>query len=480
MIPVLKNMHIALPEMVVLITACIALLGDLFLRPRFRSIAFVCACSGLIVALAIAIAYLGYYKTVAFHGLYIGDDIANLMKIFIYIAVLLSFIYSYQYLQDKEISSGDYYVLGLFSTVGMTTLVSAHSLLTVYLGLELLSLPLYAMTAMRRTDGMAQEAAMKYFVMGAMASGLLLYGMALLYGATGKLDLLGIAHALTSNWQQHSQLFSFALVFLVSGIAFKLALVPFHMWAPDVYQGAPTSVTLFISGAPKIAAMGMAFRVFTLALPDLSMQWQPLLLVIALLSTGLGNILAIIQNNLKRLFAYSTISHMGYALFGLLCANIEGYAAALYYVLVYSLMSVGAFGLLVLMSRMGLEIEEMDSLKGLNRRNPWLAFLMMVVMLSMAGIPPTVGFVTKLLVLNALVDANMVWVAALGLFFAVIGAFYYLKVIKTMYFDEPTEAFPVAFKDAPYWIYSANCLALLYLGIFPGALFYACVSAFGG
>jgi NADH-quinone oxidoreductase subunit N len=478
MIPFFENSNIALSEVVILVTACSALLGDLFLKRRFPAIAFIIALMGLTLAIGITALHVGEFKTILLNGLYIGDDVGYLMKIFIYITVALSFIYSYQYIDERHMPAGDYYVLGLFSTLGMSALVSAHSLLTVFLGLELLSLPLYAMVSIRRTDSDASEAAMKYFIMGAIASGMLLYGLSLLYGATGKLDLLEIANAIAVNWQQHSQLLAFSLVFIVAGIAFKLATVPFHMWAPDVYQGAPTSVTLFISAAPKIAAMGMAFRLLTIALPEISPQWQQLLMVVSILSVAVGNLLALSQTNLKRLFAYSAISHMGYALFGILAATAAGYSAALYYVLIYSIMSCAAFGLLILMSRNGLEIEQVTDLKGLNKKNPWLAFMMMIVMFSMAGIPPTVGFFTKLLVLKALIDVNMITIAVVGLFFAVVGAFYYLRIVKTMYFDAPIDESIIVLPRVSQLIYSLNCLALLYWGIFPGVLISACTKAF--
>jgi NADH-quinone oxidoreductase subunit N len=478
MTELLDNIHLAIPEMIVLATACIALLADLFLRHRFKSIAFFCAISGLILAGIVSFLFLGKYSSSILHGLFISDDTAQLMKLFICISVLLSFVYARQYIEERQMPTGDYYILGLFSTLGMMALVSAHSLLTIYLGLELMSLPLYAMTAIRRTNSDASEAAMKYFVMGAIASGMLLYGISLLYGATGQLDLLDVANAITLNWTEKSGLLSFSLVFILAGVGFKMAAVPFHMWVPDVYQGAPTAVTLFIGAAPKIAAVGMALRILALGLPELAAQWQQLVLIMALLSAGVGNLLAIAQNNIKRLFAYSAISHMGYALFGILAATTSGYAASLYYVLVYSIMSAAAFGLIVLLSRAGIEIEAVDGLKGLNKRNPWLAFMMMIVMLSMAGIPPTVGFFTKLLVLKALVDAHMTWVAVLGLIFAVIGAFYYLRIIKVMYFDNAADLAPVQLSHTTKVVFSVNCLSLLYLGIFPSALISACINAF--
>ncbi len=460
MTELLANFHLALPEIIVLVTAIIALLADLFLGHHYKSIAYSCAISGLFIAGIVSVLFIGQYHSLLLHGLFISDDTAQLMKVFICLTVFLSFFYSRHYIEERQMPTGDYYVLGLFSTLGMMALVSAHSLLTIYLGLELLSLPLYAMTAIRRRHGDASEAAMKYFVMGAIASGMLLYGISLLYGATGKLDLLDVANEITVHWRQQTGLLSFALVFILAGVGFKMAVVPFHMWVPDVYEGAPTAVTLFIGTAPKIAAVGMILRLLTLGLPDIASLWQQLVLIMALLSTGAGNLLAIIQNNIKRLLAYSAISHMGYALFGILAATASGYAASLYYVLVYAIMSAAAFGLIVLLSRAGVEIEAVDDLKGLNRRNPWLAFMMMIVMLSMAGIPPAVGFFTKLLVLKALVDAKMTWVAILGLVFAVVGAFYYLRIIKVMYFDDAVDAKPIQMSNMTKVVFSANCLSL--------------------
>lgn len=478
MIALLENIHVALPEIIVLITACLALLADLFFRHHYKSIAFYIACSGLIIAACVSYLFIGSYKLLILNGLFISDDAGNIMKFFIYLTVLLSFIYSRNYIDERKMPSGDYYVLGLFSTLGMMILVSSHSLLTIYLGLELMSLPLYAMTAIRRTDSDASEAAMKYFVMGAIASGMLLYGISLVYGATGKLDLLEVANTVAANWQQQNTLLAFALVFILAGVGFKLAAVPFHMWAPDVYQGAPSSVTLFISTAPKIAALGMAFRILTIGLVDITVQWQQIILVMALLSAGLGNLFAVVQTKIKRLFAYSAIAHIGYALFGVLAASTAGYAAALYYIVVYALMSAAAFGLIVLMSKQGMEIDSVEDLKGLNKRNPWLAFMMLIVMFSMAGVPPTVGFFTKLLVLKALIDVQLTWVAILGLLFTVIGAYYYLRIVKIMYFDQPVHTEKVVISTANNIIYSLNCLSLLYLGIFPGALIAVCINAF--
>ncbi|MBA2649424.1 MAG: NADH-quinone oxidoreductase subunit NuoN [Legionella sp.] len=477
MIALFNNFHLALPELIIVCTACLALLADLFFSHRYKSIAFYIACIGLVLAISVSYLFIGNFKTLLFNGLFISDDVGHLMKLFIFITVLLGFIYSRSYLIERQIPTGDYFVLGLFSTLGMMILVSAHSMLTIYMGLELMSLPTYAMTAIRRTDSDASEAAMKYFVMGAIASGMLLYGISLIYGATGKLNLAEIAQVVSSQGQENT-LLVFALVFILTGIGFKLAAIPFHMWAPDVYQGAPTSVTLFISTAPKIAALGMAIRFLNIGLPDLAVQWQHIVLVMALLSVGLGNLFAVIQTSIKRLFAYSAIGQIGFVLFGLLTANAAGYSAALYYILVYALTAAGAFGLLVLMSSQGIEIESIEDMRGLSKRSPWLALLMLIVLLSLTGIPPTLGFFAKLLVLKVLIDTHMTWVAVVGLLCTVISAYYYIRIIKIMYFDQSLNNEPVFISNSNKLALSINCLSLLLLGFFPSALITACINAF--
>jgi NADH-quinone oxidoreductase subunit N len=469
---------LALPEIILLITACLALLTNLFFKRVFPSIALVCASIGLSLAAYVSFSFLGQYAQFSFHGLFISDDLGHMLKLFIYLTVFLSFVYSKQYLDERELPSGDYYVLGLFSTIGMMILVSSYSMLTLYLGVELLSLPLYAMTAIWRNHSNGTEAAMKYFLIGSIASALLLYGISLLYGATGSFEFNEIARVIALRSQDHSQLLSFALVFIVAGIGFKLAAVPFHMWAPDVYDGAPTAVTLFLSAAPKIAALGMAVRVLTFALHDLVLVWHHMILIMAVASIVVGNVLAIVQKNIKRLLAYSTISHMGYALLGLLAATPAGYAASVFYVVVYALMAVGAFGLIVLMSRSGLEIESIYDLNGLNKRSPWLAFMMLIILFSMAGVPPTVGFFAKLLVLKAVIDAQLIWVAVFGLIFAVIGSYYYLYIIKIMYFDDAKDKNPVFLPRTAAALFSANALSLLYFGILPSGLIAACIRVF--
>lgn len=469
---------LALPELIILTTACLALLANLFFKRVFHSIALSLATLGLGAAACASFVCLGQYAQVGFHGLFISDDLAHMMNLFIYLTVFLSFIYAKTYLEERKLPSGDYYVLGLFSLLGMQMMVSSYSFLTLYLGVELLSLPLYAMTAIWRNHSNGTEAAMKYFVIGSIASAFLLYGISLVYGATGSFYFNDISQAIAAQPQGHVKLLTFALVFILAGVGFKLATVPFHMWAPDVYDGAPTSVTLFLSAAPKIAALGIALRILTFALHDLVGIWHHMIMVMAIASIVVGNVLAIVQKNIKRLLAYSTISHMGYVLLGLLAGTAAGYAASLFYVLIYALMSVGAFGLLVLMSRSGLEIELVQDLSGLNKRNPWLAFMMMIILFSMAGVPPTVGFFAKLLVLKPLIDVSLTWVAVLGLIFAVIGSYYYLYIIKVMYFDEALDKNPIFLSRTVSALFSANALSLLYFGIMPGALITACTNAF--
>ena len=369
-------------------------------------------------------------------------------------------------------------MLGLFATLGMMVLVSAGSLLTVYLGLELLSLCLYAMVALNRDSSRAAEAAMKYFVLGALASGMLLYGMSLLYGATGTLDLAEIRQHLTSGGEP-ALIVVLALVFVVIGIAFKLGAVPFHMWVPDVYEGAATSVTMFIGTAPKIAAFGMLMRLLVDGLPTLHGDWSSMLMILAILSMAIGNVAAIAQRNLKRMLAYSTISHVGFLFLGIIAGTQAGYAASMFYVIIYALMGLGSFGMIIVLGRAGYEADTLDDFRGLNDRSPWLAFLMLVLMMSMAGVPPFVGFWAKWSVLREVVAADHAWLAAVAVLFAVIGLFYYLRVVRLMYFERADDPAPVvASADAKFMI-STNALLILGLGVYPGALLALCVSALG-
>lgn len=470
----------AAPEIAMLAMACIALLADLFFAKKIQSIAYILVQLALIIAAVITIKQFAEPSIVTFNGLYIADQISHLLKLFIYITVFATFVYSRHYVTDRNMPRGDYYVLGLFSTLGMMVLVSAHSFISIYLGLEILSLPIYAMVAMQRTTGTCIEASLKYFVMGAIASGMLLYGMSMIYGATGSLDITHIATAIAAIPTAQQTILFFGLVFIVAGIGFKLAAAPFHMWAPDVYSGAPSSVTLFLSTAPKVAALGMALRLLVFALPALQPQWSQLLIILSVLSMGIGNLLAIAQTNIKRMFAYSAIAHIGYLLLGLLAGTSMGYSAALFYICTYALTTLAAFGLIVLMSHAGFEAENISDFKGLNARSPWFAFLMLLVMFSFAGIPPTVGFFAKFLVLQAIVNVHMVWLAVVAVVFAILGAFYYIRIVKTMYFDANTTTLPIIVPMDMRLTFAVNGLALLGLGIFPGALLQLCRMAFAG
>ena len=331
---------------------------------------------------------------------------------------------------------GEYFVLILIAVVGMMVMSSASHFLTIYMGLEILSLSLYTLVAMNRNSDLATEAAMKYFVLGALASGMLLYGMSMIYGATGSLDIATIRDAI-QGMQSDDVMLILGLIFIIVGIGFKLGVVPFHMWIPDVYQGAPTSVVLFIGTAPKVAAFAFIMRLLVDGFQALAVSWSDMLTIFAILSMGLGNIMAIAQTNLKRMLAYSTISHMGYFILGILSANPNGYSASLFYVIIYSFTTMAAFGLIIMMSRAGFEAEEISDYKGLNKRHPWFAFMIALVMFSMAGIPPTVGFFAKLSVIQALVDVDKYWLAVTAVLFAVIGAYYYLRVVNALYFDKP-------------------------------------------
>jgi NADH-quinone oxidoreductase subunit N len=485
---------VAMPEIVLLLGACALMLVDLFVKSEDRRASFAMAQCVLLVCAATTLVVLfgtGGTLTYAFNKLYVADVMAHVLKLAAYGAVSAALVYSRQYLLDRGLLRGEFLTLLLFALLGMMVMISANSFLTVYLGLELLSLCLYALVALNRDSAASTEAAMKYFVLGALASGMLLYGMSMLYGATGTLNIGEVAKqigVLSKDSTQHAFLL-FGLVFVVSGIAFKLGVVPFHMWIPDVYHGATTAVTLVIGTAPKLAAFAMAMRLLVNGLLDLAYDWQQMLVILAVLSMAIGNITAIAQTNLKRMLAYSTIAHMGFMLLGLLSGVVGGnwlnaadaYAAAMFYTLVYVLMSMGSFGMLVFLSQKGFECENLEDLKGLNRRHPWFAFILLLLMFSLAGVPPTVGFYAKLAVLSAAVNANQVWLAVVAVLFSLIGAFYYLRIVKLMYFDDTSDAFkgaaPAAGHNGMRVLLSANGLALLVLGVLPQPLMTLCFFA---
>lgn len=468
----------AIPEIFVLSMTCVMLLAELFLGKAKRLGTYLITQSTLLVATVLTLMLLGQAPVETFGGSFILDNLSILMKVFIYITSFFAFWYARDYIHDRKMPEGEYYALGLFSILGMMVLVSAHSFLTLFLGVELLSLPLYAMVAMRRESDAGAEGAMKYFVMGALASAMLLYGMSMLYGATKSLHVAVVASTVATFSSDQNLILVFGLVFVVAGLAFKLGAAPFHMWVPDVYQGAPTPVTLFIGAAPKIAALGMTIRLLVDALPGLIVQWQQLLIVVALVSVGLGNVVAIVQTNLKRMLSYSAIAHMGYMSLGLLAITPDGYAAAVFYVIAYALMTLSAFGMLILLSRAGFDAENISDLRGLNTRDPWLAFMMLLTMFSMAGVPPSVGFFAKLGVLEALIENHLVWIAIVALVFAIIGAYYYIAVVKTMYFEGPEETAPLTTSYDMRLAITVNGLLILALGLFPSGLITLCRQAF--
>lgn len=476
----IPNFLPAAAEIFVLGMACIILIVDLFLNERTRVLTYYLTQLTLLIAAVLTLSLHDKQPVLTFNGSYISDSMSAVLKLFIYLVSAVAFLYSRDYIRSRALYKGEYFVLGLFAVLGMMVMVSAHSLLTIYLGLELLSLSLYAMVALQRDSAVASEAAMKYFVLGALSSGLLLYGMSMLYGATGSLGIAHINAALGANAdsaQQQNRVLIFGLVFVLIGIVFKLGSAPFHMWIPDVYHGAPTSVTLFIAGASKIAAFAMLMRLLVEGLGELHAQWQGMVIVLALLSMAVGNIIAIAQANLKRMLAYSTISHVGFLLLGILSGTQVGYSASMFYIIVYALMSIGGFGMIILLSRAGFEADTLDDFKGLNQRSPWFAFMMLILMFSMAGVPPTVGFYAKLSVLQAVVEADLTWLAVVAVLFSVIGAFYYLRIIKLMYFDRPVDKIPLAPSFDMRLAMSANGLAVLGLGIFPSGLLTLCAQA---
>jgi len=468
----------ALPENFVLTMVSLILLIDAAVGEKRRYIAYGLSLLTLIGAALLTLRDFSSMPVLALGGLFIDDPLSDVLKLFLYLATAAVLVYARDYLRQRGLYRGEFFVLALFALLGMMVMVSASHFLTLYLGLELLALSLYAMVALQRDSSVATEAAMKYFVLGALASGMLLYGMSMVYGVTGSLSLGGVAQNLADGTDLRIPLV-FGIVFIVAGLAFKLGAVPFHMWVPDVYHGAPTAMTLFIGSVPKIAAFAFVVRILGQGLESQVTEWRDMLVILAVLSMALGNFAAIAQSNLKRMFAYSTISHMGFMLLGILAGSQNGYSGAMFYVIVYALMTLGGFGMILLLSRAGFEADRLEDFKGLNRRNPWLAFVMLLLMFSMAGIPPTVGFYAKLSVLQAVVEIGYVWLAVAAVVFSLVGAFYYLRIVKLMYFEAPADTEPVAVAPDTRLLMSANGLAVLALGILPQPLMAVCVHAIG-
>ncbi len=475
----------ALPEIFLLCMASAALLIDVCLKERYQIITYIFVQLSLVAAFLLVMSQYHDYPSsiITFSGHYVVDKLAILTKLFVLVASFFAFVYARQYIKERHIARGEYYTLGLFAVMGMLIMASASSFLTIYLGLELLSLSLYAMVALQKNSGVASEAAMKYFVTGALASGLLLYGISMLYGITGSIEISTLGTVLQSGLHQ-DKVVMLALIFILSGLLFKLGAVPFHMWVPDVYDGAPTSVTLFIASAPKIASFCILMRVLVQAMPMMNATWSLVLAAAAILSMFAGNLLAIAQTNIKRMLAYSSIAHMGYALLGVLAgpASTTGYSAAMFYITTYVIVAAGAFAIIALLSKQGIELDQLEDYRGLNARNPWLAFMMLLLMFSMAGIPPTVGFFAKLGLLEALVEAHYVWLAALALLFAIIGAYYYLRIVMLMYFEEPHETLMehrITIAPGIMAAVTLNGIAALALGLLPSALIDMCRLSLG-
>jgi NADH-quinone oxidoreductase subunit N len=476
------------PEIFLLIATSAILLIDMFLTEAKRHVTFLLAIVTLIVCAALNIADFASPISYTFNNMFVSDPMSNLLKVFSYIAVGMTLVYSRQYATERGMMGGmlggEFYVLALFALLGQMVMISGNNFLVIYLGLELMSLSLYALVALRRGHSVSTEAAMKYFILGALSSGFLLYGLSMLYGATGSLDLTEVAKA-TASGTVNKTVLVFGVVFVVAGLAFKLGAAPFHMWVPDVYQGAPTAVTLLLGAAPKLAAFAITIRLLVEGLFPLAIDWQQMITVLAILSMAIGNITAIVQTNLKRMLAYSTIGQMGFMLLGMLSGVVDGnvasagnaYSSALFYSVTYVLTTLGTFGLILLLSRSGFEAEEIDDFKGLNQRSPWFAFVMLILMFSLTGIPPTVGFYAKLAVLQAVISTGQVWLAVLAVLLSLIGAFYYLRVVKAMYFDEPVDTAKIEATGDVRVVLSLNGAAVLALGILPGPLMAICGTA---
>jgi len=467
------DFSLAAPEIFLAIAICAVLLVDVYLRENQRQITYLLSMIALIGTAAIS-AYSQVNEPVTtFFGAFVADPAGGVLKMMAYLVVAVVFLYSRDHLLRTGLFKGEFFVLGLFGLLGIMIMISAHSLLTIYLGLELLSLSLYALVAFNRDSSTAAEAAMKYFVLGAIASGTLLYGISLLYGVTQTLDLSELAQRLSAPGGISIPA-SLGLAFIIVGVAFKFGAVPFHMWVPDVYEGAPTPVTLYIGSVPKIAAFALTWRVLVEGLGPMQDSWQDMLIVLSVLSLTIGNIVAIAQTNLKRMLAYSTISHVGFILMGFIAGTDDGLSAAMFYTVTYVIMAAGAFGMIILLSRKGFEAERIEDFKGLNARSPWFALMMLMIMFSMAGVPPFIGFYAKLLVLTSLIDVGLVWMAVLGVLLAVVGVFYYIRIVWYMYFADPLDHAPLAAAVDMRLVISANGLGLLALGLFPGFLLELC------
>ncbi|MEO7151960.1 MAG: NADH-quinone oxidoreductase subunit NuoN [Burkholderiaceae bacterium] len=482
------NWQAVYPELVLLVMGCVIALVDLWITDPRRLPTYLMTQATLAVVAALHLLEFDRGSTVyAMQRMVVADPMGHLLGAFASLAVMVSLVYARPYTALRDMLKGELFTLSIFSLLGISVMMSANNFLVVYLGLELMSLSLYALTAMRRDHAPATEAAMKYFVLGALASGFLLYGLSMMYGATGSLDISEVFKAIGTG-QINRAVLILGTVFVVSGLAFKLGAVPFHMWIPDVYQGAPTAVTLLIAGAPKLAAFAITIRLLVEGMLGMAVDWQQMLVVLSVGSMALGNLAAIAQTNLKRMLGYSTIGQVGFMLLGL-CSGVVGantlsaanaYSSAMFYAITYVLTTLGTFGLVMLLARQGFEAEQIDDFKGLARRSPWFAFVMAIFMVSLTGLPPTVGFYAKLSVLQALVSTNstgFIVLAVVAVLLSLIGAFYYLRLVKVMFFDEPTDTQPLVSSFDVRAVLSLNGLAVLGLGLLPGGLMALCAQA---
>ncbi|WP_036168627.1 NADH-quinone oxidoreductase subunit NuoN [Massilia sp. 9096] len=487
------NMAPVSAEIFLVVASCAILLVDMFLKEGQRTLTYILS---LLTLVGCAVITYGDFAagttTYTFYNMFVSDPMANLLKLFTYLAVGITLVYSRQYAGERGMMSGnmggEFYVLALFTTLGQMIMISGNNMLPIYLGLELMSLSLYALVAMRRDHAISTEASMKYFILGSLASGFMLYGISMIYGATGSLDITTIYKLVSANAANHTILV-FGLVFVVAGMAFKLGAVPFHMWVPDVYQGAPTAVTLLLGAAPKLASFAMMLRILVEGLLPMAFDWQQMLLALAVLSLVIGNLTAIAQTNLKRMLAYSTIAQLGFVLLGMMAGVVGArdaanaanaavaYSASMYYVITYVLTTLGSFGLIMMLARSGFEAEEISDFKGLARRSPWYAIVMTVLMFSLAGVPPMMGFMAKWAVLDAVMNTGQVWLAIVAVMASLVGAFYYLRVVKTIWFDDATDVSPISAPMDMRVVLSLNGILVVLLGVLPGSLLAGCLNA---
>lgn len=482
------NWSAVYPDIVLLTMACVVAMVDLWVTdPRRTTTYWLTLASIAVVGVMHLFAFNGGATVYAAQRMVVADPMGHLLGVFAAVAVIVSLVYARPYAGERDMLKGELFTLSMFSLLGIDVMLSANNFLVVYLGLELMSLSLYALVALRRDHADSTEAAMKYFVLGALASGFLLYGLSMMYGATGSLEISEVFKAIGTG-QINKSVLVFGIVFVVAGLGFKLGAVPFHMWVPDVYQGAPTAITLLIGGAPKLAAFAITIRLLVEGMSGLGGEWQQMLIVLSVGSMLLGNIVAIAQSNLKRMLAYSSIAQMGFMLLGLTptVVNVNtlsaanGYSSSMFYITTYVLTTLGSFGMVMLLSRQGFESEQIDDLKGLAKRSPWFAGMMAILMFSLAGLPPTVGFYAKVAVLQAVVSTNVagyIWLAVAAVVLSLVGSYYYLRVVKVMYFDEPSDTRPIVSTGDVRAVLSINALAVLVLGVLPGGLMTLCRDA---